>query len=951
MLSSGTKAVPSPACLRCQLRRVLQHLRPPPATNPRPFAAHRPFSTTYSRHIADDSGARPPARENTSGVYFKQFGPAGRIVGKRGRKQRQTSEALATNSLGEKSEIVVFRDIPQARRKSTDKKEGPNYEDIGEASLKDLSLTPEEIQAALSGTGQTPDEEEVTKSIDALRPQAPVIEDNEFELLIKELLNCYNLKQLSRYLSQSLKSHHTSTTVVRELQRRGNAKWGTPQPRRTITFTRSRWQPGRTPLDVRRTSAFPAPSQSRGRPSGSKATAADRIVRVAWEVTKRTDEQKVGELEVEMTPWALAMFFDVAYNRVPKYQTLIEPPLLLRRSEIQPYRRDNIIRITARRQDADEIATQLENKVLLIGKQVVQIDDLIPSSAATYPKGQSLQHFSQQDLNDISRRTQSVFMQQKDGSIGIYSFKQSDRINARRLLLSLLDLPSHNTTRVMLDPLTDPQVEAGSFSLALVPVFPDRGLHFRDRSKSFARTVLPARREMPPAITVRSFRRQAELMSRKILSLVKDFEQQKEEEPVAVAERPPDSSMFWAGKAFKASQTWWVHLGLLLQESTPNTSGLLFQDKSLVATTDDNTQDLPKQESVFWRQVPGYETLLSYFEPNSRPGPTVDGDPGPEIINRKSTIVAHFTPSPFSQNGAKALDLFPRLELTVLRKYNAGSEETELKIDGLRAISGEDHVDIPLPHRVVDLRLTRKIGAHANMAAVLADPEIQRFVAALKESANSKGPLHGTSEVTFKMPGWMVETDGDIRKAQDGSLPEIAVPYLFERFEQVQSTGFKKDAHVLDKRAEHSEAVRNFNASFSKHARLQYSEIEAGDTGGRQTEISFKVHKPKDQPAQPSKELEADQSEDTQLLQHDNALRNMLVSALAIADFVTRACKNEVTIWRRMHGSNPDYVPNAEAEASNAEGDEHAETIELDAETRNEDGETKKEARSDDGLE
>lgn len=236
------------------------------------------------------------------------------------------------------------------------------------------------------------------------------------------------------------------------------------------------------------------------------------------------------------------------------------------------------------------------------------------------------------------------------------------------------------------------------------------------------------------------------------------------------------------------------------------------------------------------------------------------------------------------------------------------------------------------------------------MPAVLADPEIQRFVAALKESANSKGPLHGTPEVTFKMPGWMAETDRDIRKAQDGSLPEISVPYLFDRFEQVQSTGFKKDASVLDQRAEHSEAVRNFNASFSKHARLQYSEIEAGDTGGRQTEISFKVHKPKDQPAQPIEEPGSAQSEGTQLQQND-PLRNILVSALAIADFVTRACKNEVTIWRRMHGPSPTYRPNAESEVSNVEEDELAETTEEIAQAIEEDVETEKEAKHNSGSE
>jgi hypothetical protein len=392
----------------------------------------------------------------------------------------------------------------------------------------------------------------------------------------------------------------------------------------------------------------------------------------------------------------------------------------------------------------------------------------------------------------------------------------------------------------------------------------------------------------------------------------------------------------------------------LLQESTLNTSGLLFQDKSFLPGKNGKTQELPEKGSVFWRQVPGYETLLSYFQPHSRVGSTVGGDERTsDNIIRNSTIVAHFTPSPFSQYGAKALDLFPRLELTVLRKYNAHSNETELKIDGLRAITGEDHVDVPLPHRVVDLRLTKKIGAYANKAAVLADPEIKQFVAALKESANSKGTLHGTSEVTFKMPGWMAETDKDIRRTQDGSLPELSVPYLFERFEQVQSTSFKKDAYVLQKRAEHSEAVRIFSRSFSKHAQLQYKEIDAGDIGGRQTEISFKVHKPEDQPAQSIEETEANQSEETQLQQHDKTMKDTLVSALALADFVTRGCTNEVTIWRRMmHGPNPTLLPNAEAEVSHAEENEHAETTEEDVATSKEDGETTEEdavTRKEDG--
>jgi len=988
MLSSGTKAVPSPACLRCQLRRVLQHLRPLPATHPRPFAAQRSFSTTYSRHTADESGTDPPARENASGVFFtRKFGPAGRIVGKRGRKQRQTSEALATNSLGEKSSIVVFRDVPRARKDPVDKRKESNYVDLGEQSLKGLSLTPEEIEAALSGTGQTPDEEEVTKSIEALRPQAPVLEDKEFDRLIKELLDSYNLKQLSRYLSQSLKSHHTSTTVVRELEYRGHSSATPRKAQRTISFTRSRWQPGRTPLDVRRISALPAPSQSREKPSGPKATAADRIVRVAWEITKRSDEQKMGELEVHMTPWALAMFFDIAFFGVVKYRTLIEPEILLRRSEIQPYRLDNIIRITARRQDADDIATQLENKVLLMGKQVVKIDDLIPTNAATYPPGKSLQHFRQQDLSEISTQTQSIFMQQKDGSIGIYSFKHSDRANARRLLLNLLHLHSRMIKHTTLGPSIHQSAKAGPLSLALVPVFPDKGLSFRERSKTLFRTVLPIRREMPTISTKGSYYGQADGMSRKILSLVKDFEQQNEEEPAAVGERSSDPSIYWAGRQFKASHTWWAHLGLLLQESTPDKSGLLLQDQSLHGPKADN-RHLPKQESVFLRQVPGYETLLSYLEPVRRPArQPVDDERSTqrssESIARKSSIVAHFTPSPFSKHGAKALALFPKFELIMLRRSSGDSEETELKIDGLRAVTGEHHINIPLPDRVVDIRLTRKIGAYASMPAVLSDPQIQEFVAALTKSANSpKGSLQGTPEITFKVPGWMAETDGDIRKTQDDSLPEIDVPYFFERFEQVQSTTFKKELNVLSKRAEHSEGVRAFNDNFPKNVRIQYKEIEAGEIGGRQTEISFQAYKPKDDVAQTSKEPEAEQSEGTQLQPHDRTLKSILVPALAIADFVTRASKNEVTVWRGPSGferSGESFMRLEDSEATDVEEvedgepkkeeaepreeaavtmdeevetkEEDGETIEADAEISIEDADTKKEARSNDGLE
>lgn len=904
MLSSGTKAVQSSACLRCELRLVLQHLRPLATTLRLPYASQRTFSTIYSRQTAHDSEIKLPVDEKVRDVYYKRFSPGGRIVGKSGRKQRQTSEALATNSLGEKSEIVVFRDVIDTHKKPQNKPKESQDADIGEQGFKGLGLTPEEIKAAMSGKGQAPDEDDVNKSIEALRPQAPVIEQKEYDLLIKGMLDSYNMKQLSRYLSRSLTSRQQSNTVVRELE---YSHWRHSKhakaPKRTIAFTRSRWQPGRTPLENRRITEIPVLPPSRSGLSGPKFRAAERIVRVAWEVTTKLEEQRVGELEVQMMPWAIALFFDTLYSGKQTYQALIEPSMLLRRSEVRPYRLDNIIRITARRQDAEEIATQLENKVLLMGKQLVRLDKLISNTGATISQGQSLQYFRAQDIEEISRRTQAVFMQQSDGSIGIYSFKQVDRLNARRLMLSLLDLPSRNSKTMVLEASNSQQANANAASLALIPIFPDSGLHFRDRSKMFARAMLPTRTELPTYKSNTSYE-QAEKMARDVSDMVRDFDKQKQDEPAQSSEESSDPLSYWEGRPFTTSDTWWVQLGLLLRETTLDPSGLLMQNESVNDAQSTNSKASPNK-SLFLAQVPGFETLLSYFDPNLRPlRPTVEGfEPDrrtpSDRIARRSNIVAHFTPNPFSDYGAKALEDFPKLKLIIFRRYGSDSVEDELKIEGLRGIVGKQNVDIPLPEQAIDIRLSRKVHAYANLPAVVADPQVQQFLTALKESIKSGGHLQGTTEVTFKMPGWMGESDIATRKAQSQDLPEIPVSYMFERFEQVQTTGFRKNAEALDNRAEHSAGVRRFNKYFPRGARLEYEEIEAGEIGGRQTKISFKVHK-----TAPRQEVATIEGADIKAATSDGpvALSAILTPALAAADFITRVCRNEINAWRGTSG-------------------------------------------------
>jgi hypothetical protein len=947
---SGANTVPSSACLRCQLRCVLQHLRCLPSTTRRPYLSHRTFSTIYSRQAVHDTDANPPKHK---GVYYKHLAPNGRIVGKAGRKQRQTSEALATKSLGERSEIVVFRDVLDTPKRKPAETEVSQDLDSGMESLKGLSLTAEEIQTAMAD--QAPDEDDVNASIDALRPQAPVLEVKEFDRLIKELLDSYNLPQLSRYLRRALASHQSSMTVIRELE---YSLSKTKEPRR-ISFTRSRWQPGRTPLEKRRISNIPPPRKTLSTP---KARAAERIVRIGWEVTTKVEEQQLGELEVQLPPWALALFFDLSWWGKPKYETLIQPPMLLRNASVRPYRADGIMRITARRQDAEDIATQLENKVLLMGKQQLSIDHLIRNIDYNIPRGQALQLFRKEQLDMISQRTQSVFMQETNGSIGIYSFRQPDRYNARRLLLSMLDLSARSVKVVRLDPSESMEGHSKE-SFALVPIFPDRGLHFRDRSKMLARVTLPESRGTPAqrAAEVQesasgpkeSVEQRAERMSRTLEPLTGMFDNGRKE--VASAEASQRPSSYWGGRPFKTSGTWWIHLGLLLQESKPRSAGNLLTTKTTLDDQAASKSDDPGS-SVFLRQVPGYETLLSYFRPYTRQAsqlverPESDPYTPAELVARKSTIVAHFTPSPFTPRGAKGLAMFPRLELTLLRRFGKGNADGELKIESLRGVLEEHVIDVPLPDQAIDVRMSRTMSSYANLTGVLADPQISDFVSGLNKSIQAGGSLHGNSFVEFTMPGWMARYDFPSRERQDAFYPDISVPYLFDRFEQVQNTGFRKNFKALS-RSRNNPAIAQFDDSFPQAARLEYKEIEAGEIGGGHTDISFKVNNY----AEFGPEKYGEPPVDYKLEEERGpSMSALLANALAIANFVTRACRGEIRTWRGESGlmrsndleregeeaNDAPYHENPSSDSEVANVAEETESVETSDETSSTDKET-----------
>lgn len=890
MLSSGAAAaVPSSACLRCQLRSVLQHLRCPQLAHRRRLAPRHYFSIVHRQRAA-----------NVDGIYYKRISPGGRIIGKPGRKQRQTSEPLAISSLGEKSEIVIFRDVLEGRNSKVAKsKESKKDADFGEEGLKGLSLTPAEIRAALSETDQAPDEEEVNASIDALQPQAPVLEQQEFDRLVQELLKSYNVRQLSRYLRRSLSSKQ-SLLVHRSLEYSipGNV-------RKSVTFTRSRWQPGRTPLEKRRISEISSPE---GTSSTPKARAAERILRVAWQVGIDSEEKQLGEIEMEMRPWQLSILFDVLSpnGQKPKFESLIHPPMLLRNAEVRPHRPDGIVRITARRQDAEDIASQLENGILRIGKLVLNLSGLSDQSQGSAGAVKSLKSFRKEDLDLISQRTQSVLIQESNGKVGIYSFYPAERQNARRLLLALLDLPSQKIRSQTMPAEAyqeDKHAESAKEPLALVPVFPGDGLHFRHRLTSFTRATLPLKRKsstakeasVPPAKPAAYTQTRAADMSWALGSLVQTDDGIK---------RGFERSSFWGTMKHNplaiTNKYWTVQLGKLLQRVEQSAGGNLTKEaKKTSGDADKNVNN-----HVLLKQVPGFEALLSYFRPKkgkqqSQSDTEQAGDfRGVQTnVARSSSLVAHFMPSPFTFRGVEALTMFPRLELSFSRSSGDKISGKDLKVESLRAVLHEEVLDIPLPDQSIDLRLHRQSDFFAPKESLYFDPEIIKFSRVLNNSARENRSLQGESEVEFRIPSAVTHDRSiDDRSISEFENRDIPVPYLFDRFEQTQTTFFFPNMEALSMRAEHNSAIENLVNSLPEGTYLRYKEVEAGTVGGRYTDISIGFRPAEGSP--PKEQLPPKPSIRQEYERNVDVLEYFLKPALAVADVLTRVCKAEIRDWR-----------------------------------------------------
>ena len=337
LLSRSTGA--SATCLRCQLRQVI--LQSPRAhqvrclersgiDRPRCFTASRPHREHDDETIVQAKGKRP----------YKYHYPLGRIVGEPGKRQRQGTQQLKIDTMGNNVEVILMRDVQER----TEERKLP----VAPSDVPAVSAA--QISQSVANESQDASMEEVIESIDALRPDTKALDAEHHESLLQSLKNGYNALQLSHYLSVALNLSAVQgdkVHIIPEELADANRR-----------HQRSQWHPGRTPLEKRQPiGSVVHKSETRNRPK-----LAEQILRLAWNLTIQTEEQKVGELEIRLKPWELSYFFalrETEKSNQPMYKQCIASPLLLRSSDVRPYYPHSIMRITARRQDAEEIASRL----------------------------------------------------------------------------------------------------------------------------------------------------------------------------------------------------------------------------------------------------------------------------------------------------------------------------------------------------------------------------------------------------------------------------------------------------------------------------------------------------------------------------------------------------------------------------------------------------------------
>ncbi len=810
------------SCLRCQLHHVILRVRTRTSSRYGSLKSRRVtrcFGSSAHRYEEDGGEENGPfLKSNRQDVrrreLYRRENPLGRVVGRHGRQQRETSQTLKIDSMQRPFDVVLMQDLPISKEP-----EEAHVKERSGARATDTTL----VSRNLYDIDRAPTQEEVNSSIDELRPDTHSLDQGQYDALSERLLEGYNVKQLVSYLGRVSGSTTLKGSVTQRRQD-GHA-----------SVLRSPWRPGRTPLEQSHESSN---AIGRGVPGGRKRQIANRIIQDVWQVTVDTAEQEVGELEMSLQPWQLRYLFELRRGSRPNYEHIIQAPLLLRMSEFSTRREDNALRITARRQDASELAD-------LIGKGLSRLDKLeidlgvfedLLGTAGWPSKFREL--LPRPHLKDVEQNTMTVIERHDAKSLHIYGESGAERQHAKRVIMSLLHIPSPRSSTIL---KIDGERDASYSSAILVPEHTGSSLHHKHRNRQLFRLAAPTKRSNQRVTTAISDKLQEGrgATSLRILHGLNKLQATPAFDPPI---RPSSSQYngYWDLASASRSPPWQVQFCKILPPSVITRQQKAARGRTISAP---KKPDVLPELCVIQSRVPGVSAFLSYFSTQEQGFAFDDGSQKPPAL------VANFMPSPSTNMGIQALRSLPRIQLrynvTSLPNGAGTNKRASIHLSEMTATLSEQDVRVPLPDAATDLMFKRKVSLSAVRDLAVKSSEVQRFTRVLQQSISSEtGALASVPSINIKLPRYLI----DIAAANDNEgdlVEELEVEYLFERYEQIQTARFAP-MQATDTPMNMDPSMKRVLANMLKSMLLQYNEVEGGFVGGSRSELTL-IYDPTDQ--------------------------------------------------------------------------------------------------------
>ena len=219
----------------------------------------------------------------------------------------------------------------------------------------------------------------------------------------------------------------------------------------------------------------------------------EQLLRSAWNLSIQSEADEIGELEISLESWQYRYLFDLRQHDKPNYQHLVQPQLLLGRSEVLPHKADAVMRIVARRRDAEEIANLIREDLCQFGR--IELDLNTFKSLLGKPGWPNSldQLFSETSLRFIEEHTLSIIEAKAGNLVHIYNKSEIAREHTKRLLLSLLPLPLSTSIDVY---YAKENREASRYQTSdpkpcSLPQAAQSGLHLRHRALQLYRLAVP----------------------------------------------------------------------------------------------------------------------------------------------------------------------------------------------------------------------------------------------------------------------------------------------------------------------------------------------------------------------------------------------------------------------------------------------------------------------------